>query len=144
MAHDPHRYDPAASGHNFVQWSPYADIELPYRPVATFLRGKMIYDGKHVLAEPGSGAFVRPPFPVAHMQEAQLMRKPPIDSDRLWNDLMALAAITDPDKPYTRRSFSPLFLKGRDWLEAAVRAGGAHSALRYCGQSDRATGRRGA
>ncbi|MBX9844685.1 MAG: Zn-dependent hydrolase [Xanthobacteraceae bacterium] len=44
------------------------------------------------------------------------MQKPPIDSDRLWNDLMALAAITDPDKPYTRRSFSPLFLKGRDWL----------------------------
>jgi hypothetical protein len=29
----------------------------------------MIYDGKHVLAEPGSGAFVRPPFPVAHMQQ---------------------------------------------------------------------------
>lgn len=46
------------------------------------------------------------------------MAKPPIDSDRLWNDLMALAAITDPDKPYTRRSFSPLFLKGRNWLKA--------------------------
>jgi hypothetical protein len=30
----------------------------------------MIYDGIHVLAEPGSGAFVRPPFPVAHMQKA--------------------------------------------------------------------------
>jgi N-carbamoyl-L-amino-acid hydrolase len=45
------------------------------------------------------------------------MPKPPIDSDRLWNDLMALAAITDPEKPYTRRSFSPLFLKGRDWLK---------------------------
>ena len=45
------------------------------------------------------------------------MPKPPIDSDRLWNDLMALAAITDPDKPYTRRSFSPLFLKGREWLK---------------------------
>ncbi len=45
------------------------------------------------------------------------MPKPPIDSDRLWDDLMALAAITDPDKPYTRRSFSPLFLAGRDWLK---------------------------
>ena len=45
------------------------------------------------------------------------MQKPPIDSERLWADLMALAAITDPDKPYTRRSFSPLFLKGRDWLK---------------------------
>ena len=60
MAHAPHRYDPAASGHNFVTWSPYAGIELPYRPVATFLRGKAIYDGTDVLAEPGSGAFVRP------------------------------------------------------------------------------------
>ena len=45
------------------------------------------------------------------------MQKPPVDSERLWADLMALAAITDPDKPYTRRSFSPLFLKGRDWLK---------------------------
>ncbi|ARQ00240.1 Zn-dependent hydrolase [Pseudorhodoplanes sinuspersici] len=46
------------------------------------------------------------------------MPKSLIDADRLWNDLMALAAITDPDKPYTRRSFSPLFLKGREWLKA--------------------------
>jgi allantoinase len=60
MAHDPRRYDAAASGHNFVGWSPYAGIELPYRAAATFLRGKMIYDGKAVLAEPGSAAFVRP------------------------------------------------------------------------------------
>jgi beta-ureidopropionase / N-carbamoyl-L-amino-acid hydrolase len=29
---------------------------------------------------------------------------------------MALAAITDPETPYTRRSFSALFLKGREWL----------------------------
>ena len=61
MAHDPRRYDPAASGHNFVHWSPYAGIELPYRPIATFLRGRLAYDGKDVLAEPGRGAFVRPP-----------------------------------------------------------------------------------
>lgn len=61
MAHAPHRYDPEASGHNFVSWSPYAGIELPYRPVATFLRGKSIFDGTHVTAEPGNGRFVRPP-----------------------------------------------------------------------------------
>ena len=60
MAHAPHRYDPAASGHNFVTWSPYAGIELPYRPVATYLRGNVIYDGTDVLAKPGSGRFVRP------------------------------------------------------------------------------------
>jgi allantoinase len=63
MAHEPHRYDPAASGHNFVHWSPYAGLELPYRPIATFLRGQLIYDGKNVLAEPGNGAFVRPAIP---------------------------------------------------------------------------------
>ena len=52
------------------------------------------------------------------------MTRPPIDSDRLWNDLMALAALTDPDKPFTRRSFSPLFLQGRDWLKQRFEAAG--------------------
>jgi allantoinase len=64
MAHDPRTYDPAASGHNYVKWSPYEGIELPYRPIATFLRGKLIFDGVNVLAEPGSGQFVRPALPV--------------------------------------------------------------------------------
>ncbi len=40
----------------------------------------------------------------------------PLDADRLWDDVMALADITDPKRPYTRRSFSPLFLAGRAWL----------------------------
>jgi len=60
MGRDPHRYDPAASGHNFVGWSPYAGIELPYRPIATYLRGRPVFDGARVLAEPGNGRFVRP------------------------------------------------------------------------------------
>jgi allantoinase len=60
LAHAPHRYDPAASGHNVVGWSPYAGIELPYRPVATFLRGRLAFDGTRVLAEPGTGRFVTP------------------------------------------------------------------------------------
>lgn len=60
MAHDPRRYDPAASGHNFVGWSPYQGLELPYRPIATFLRGEMAYDGTAVVAEPGRGRFVTP------------------------------------------------------------------------------------
>lgn len=60
MAHDPHRYDAAASGNNFVGWSPYEGMELRYRPVATFQRGSMIFDGQRVLAEPGSGGFVKP------------------------------------------------------------------------------------
>ncbi len=40
----------------------------------------------------------------------------PINGDRLWADMIALGRITDPDRPYTRRSFSSLFLEGREWL----------------------------
>jgi N-carbamoyl-L-amino-acid hydrolase len=39
-----------------------------------------------------------------------------VDGARLWADVMALATFTDPDKPYTRRCFTPLFLEGRAWL----------------------------
>jgi allantoinase len=60
MARKPHRYDPAASGHNVVGWSPYAGIELPYRPVATFLRGQAVFDGTQVTGNPGLGRFVSP------------------------------------------------------------------------------------
>jgi beta-ureidopropionase / N-carbamoyl-L-amino-acid hydrolase len=40
----------------------------------------------------------------------------PLDANRLWDDIMALAKITDPARPYTRRSFSALFLEGRALL----------------------------
>src|SRR5260370_5645753 len=40
----------------------------------------------------------------------------PLAGERLWADVMALAEITDPARPYTRRSFTPLFLEGRAWL----------------------------
>lgn len=59
MAHRPGPYDPGASGHNIVSWSPYEGIDLPYRPVATFLRGEMVFDGRKV-AEPGTGRFAHP------------------------------------------------------------------------------------
>jgi len=47
-----------------------------------------------------------------------------VDSERLWADLMALGAITEPDRPYTRRSFSPLFDQGRAWLTERMRDAG--------------------
>jgi N-carbamoyl-L-amino-acid hydrolase len=47
-----------------------------------------------------------------------------IDQDLLWDDVMALAAITDPARPYTRRSFSALFDEGRAWLRARFHAAG--------------------
>jgi N-carbamoyl-L-amino-acid hydrolase len=48
----------------------------------------------------------------------------PIDGQRLWDDLMQLAEITEPGKPYTRRSFSPLFDEGRAWLRKRFEAAG--------------------
>lgn len=60
MTEQPGPYDPAASGHNVVGWSPYAGIELPFRPAATYLRGDKIFDGKDVLADRGNGQFVTP------------------------------------------------------------------------------------
>jgi N-carbamoyl-L-amino-acid hydrolase len=47
-----------------------------------------------------------------------------INQDRLWQDVMMLAEITEPGKPYTRRSFTPMFLQGRDWLKARFEAAG--------------------
>src|SRR6202041_707987 len=40
----------------------------------------------------------------------------PLNADRLWDDVMALAEMPDPARPYTRRSFTALFLEGRTWL----------------------------
>jgi N-carbamoyl-L-amino-acid hydrolase len=39
-----------------------------------------------------------------------------VNEKRLWDDMMAIAAITDPERPYTRRSFSKRFIEGREWL----------------------------
>lgn len=39
-----------------------------------------------------------------------------INKQRYWQRLLALAEITEPNKPYTRRSFSQLYLQGREWL----------------------------
>jgi N-carbamoyl-L-amino-acid hydrolase len=47
-----------------------------------------------------------------------------VDAETLWSDLMALAAITDRDRPYTRRSFSALFLEGRAWLTQRMQDAG--------------------
>ncbi|QIE57523.1 dihydroorotase family protein [Pikeienuella piscinae] len=56
---DPHRYDPGASGCNFVAWSPYEGIEMPYRIEATYLRGAPVFDGREAGA-PGAGRWQKP------------------------------------------------------------------------------------
>jgi len=61
----PRIYDPAASGHSVVGWSPYEGRLIRHAPLATFQRGAMIFDGTRVLAEPGAGRFVRPTPPAS-------------------------------------------------------------------------------
>ncbi len=60
---DPYRYSAAASGNNFVSWSPYDGIELPFRVAATFLRGVCIYADGSVTGQPGQGHFLKPSLP---------------------------------------------------------------------------------
>ncbi|QUJ68542.1 hydantoinase/carbamoylase family amidase [Photobacterium sp. GJ3] len=40
-----------------------------------------------------------------------------IHKTRLWESIEKLAEYTEPGQPYTRRSFSPMFLQGREWLK---------------------------
>ncbi|AGT10881.1 N-carbamoyl-L-amino-acid hydrolase (plasmid) [Paracoccus aminophilus JCM 7686] len=47
-----------------------------------------------------------------------------IDTARLGADLAALAEITEPGRPWTRRAFTPKFLEGRAWLEGRMQAAG--------------------
>lgn len=48
-----------------------------------------------------------------------------IRADRIAADIDALAAITEPGRPWTRRAFTPMFLEGRQWLEKAMQNAGA-------------------
>lgn len=47
-----------------------------------------------------------------------------VNSKRLWEDLMAIAEFTLPDHPFTRRSFSDLFIDGRRWLREKFQSAG--------------------
>jgi allantoinase len=60
MRRDPQRYRAADSGNNFVSWSPYDGIELPFRVVATFLRGDSVAADGRVTTAPGTGQFIKP------------------------------------------------------------------------------------
>jgi allantoinase len=60
---DPFRYRAADSGNNYVSWSPYDGIELPFRIVATFLRGDCVMADGKVMAAPGAGRFIAPSRP---------------------------------------------------------------------------------
>ncbi len=57
----------------------------------------------------------------------------PIRADRIAADIDALAAITEPGRPYTRRAFTPKFLEGRDWLQQEIRHAGFTSRVDAAG-----------
>ena len=56
-----------------------------------------------------------------------------IDPARLWADIEELAAITEPDRPWTRRSFSPLFAQGRAYLRARMEEAGLRTSIDAAG-----------
>ena len=48
----------------------------------------------------------------------------PVNAARIAEDIDALVRLTEPGPPWTRRVFSPLFLEGRAYIEARMRAAG--------------------
>ena len=56
-----------------------------------------------------------------------------INQDRLWRRIETLSGITDPERPWTRRSFTARFLEGREWLAAEFREAGLETELDAAG-----------
>ena len=46
--------------HHSVDWSPYHGLHVQGRVISTWLRGSCIYEGGEILAESGTGRFIRP------------------------------------------------------------------------------------
>ncbi len=57
----------------------------------------------------------------------------PINAARIAEDIDALAGLTEPGRPWTRRVFSPLFLEGRAYIEARMRAAGLETRIDAAG-----------
>ncbi|MDB5522997.1 MAG: allantoate amidohydrolase [Rhizobium sp.] len=53
----------------------------------------------------------------------------PVSAARIAQDIDALAAITEPGRPWTRRAFSTLHLEGRAWLTERFRAAGLETRI---------------
>ncbi|HVX81036.1 MAG TPA: Zn-dependent hydrolase [Devosiaceae bacterium] len=56
-----------------------------------------------------------------------------VNPARIAEDIADLAAITEPDRPWTRRSFTPMFLAGREYLERRFRAAGLETRIDAAG-----------
>ena len=58
-----------------------------------------------------------------------MSRNLPVEAARIGADIDALARITEPARPWTRRAFSPLFLEGRAYLERQMKAAGLETRI---------------
>ena len=65
----------------------------------------------------------------AHKVPANL----PVNASRIAGIVNGLAGITEPDRPYTRRAFTPLFLEGRAFLDRRFRAAGLETRIDAAG-----------
>ncbi|WP_447919117.1 allantoate amidohydrolase [Achromobacter aegrifaciens] len=54
---------------------------------------------------------------------------PPLNAERLWARVETLSRYTQPDLPWTRRAFSPLFDEARAWLRGEFEAAGLATRL---------------
>ncbi|MGO7872817.1 Zn-dependent hydrolase [Rhizobium leguminosarum] len=72
-----------------------------------------------------------------------MSRNLPVNASRIAEDIEALAGITEPGHPWTRRAFSPLFLDGRAYIEARMKAAGLETRIDAAGNLiGRRTGRK--
>ena len=62
-----------------------------------------------------------------------MTRNLPVNPARIAEDIDALAAITEPDHPWTRRSFTPMFLAGREYLVRRFEAAGLETRIDAAG-----------
>ncbi|MBX4967579.1 Zn-dependent hydrolase [Rhizobium binae] len=66
-----------------------------------------------------------------------------VNASRIAEDIVALAEITEAGHPWTRRAFTPLFLEGRTYLEARMKAAGLETRIDAAGNLiGRRTGRK--
>ncbi|HTJ56832.1 MAG TPA: Zn-dependent hydrolase [Devosiaceae bacterium] len=62
-----------------------------------------------------------------------MTRNLPVTPARITEDISDLAAITEPDHPWTRRSFTPMFLAGRQYLVRRFEAAGLETRIDAAG-----------
>jgi len=62
-----------------------------------------------------------------------MSRNLPVNAGRIAGDIEALAGITEPGHPWTRRAFSLLFLEGRAYIEAQMKAAGLETRIDAAG-----------